>query len=1030
MGGNAILNRTWRIFIFSAVCLCSAISAESRFERVVTEEGVSTGTIHQIFQDRVGFIWLATGNGLIRYDGYSFLTYIHDPDDPNSISGNDVRCIVEDPEGNLWIGTLGYGLNYFVRDEDRFVPYRHDPSDPGSLPWDEIVSMVIDADGSLWLGLWFKGFAQLHLETGIFTLYSTIDSYLTNSNVHHVFEDRDGFIWIGTRRGLNRYDKHTGIFTAFLPDSTMPDGMRGEYIYGLFQDRTGLLWIGTDEAMNVYDPTDGTFRYFTRPDEIGILHSPLRVRSICEDEEGNIWFGSEGGGVYIYNRADDSMTVFRHDRNNHHSLSSNAVRSLLIDRTGVVWVGTTATGLLKHNPKRLKFRHIYSYLNGSEQIPIGTVHGVYEAKDGYIWIGTHGNGLIRYRLSDGTGTAFYHIEGDPQSLPDNTIQTLFEHVDGSLWAGTFASGLVFFDPAKGIVTSRDHDHSTLPPLIRISHIYSDSRNMIWVASDGAGLFRTRYDNTEFNRFHPGSDPVFGATHIWRVLEARTGKILIGTWGYGLYSYDYSTHTFNHIPLDRSNPDALTSQVVVSLAEDGSGTIWAGTWGSGIFALEPESGTIGQYTIMDGLPHNNVYGILIDDDDNVWISTSNGIARLYRETGAWISYDERDGVQSTEFSNGAYHRGRSGRFYFGGLNGFNVFFPREIIDNHHVPPIVITSVKLFGEEMPHSRYTSNEDMRRSVALEHYENTLSFEFSALDFFDPRKNKYAYMLTGIDSDWIYADGRRYANYTNIPPGTYSFRVKGSNNDNFWNEAGVIISITIAPPYWRTWWFMLSASAALIGLLVLAYNYRVAKLLEVERTRYRIARDLHDDVGGTLSSISNFTSAIRSEMNENGRGLSPKLLELIGESASEAQEAINDIIWSIDPVHETWAAFLAKCRRYASDLCESRSMAHAIRIPEFIPGRIAQLERRRNIWLIYKELVTNAVKHSNGSDLDVEIKYAGKKLLLSIGDNGKGFDPDIPTDRSGIKNIRTRARELSADLDLQTSPGKGTRWQISIPL
>jgi hypothetical protein len=367
-------------------------------------------------------------------------------------------------------------------------------------------------------------------------------------------------------------------------------------------------------------------------------------------------------------------------------------------------------------------------------------------------------------------------------------------------------------------------------------------------------------------------------------------------------------------------------------------------------------------------------------------------------------------------------------FFGGVNGFNVFHPDSIRDNPHIPPVVITSFRIFNEE---AALGQTYPSVRNIVLSYDQNFFSFEFAALDYTIPERNQYACMLEGVDPGWVNIGTRHYAGYTHIDPGEYLFKVRASNSDGVWNNEGAIISVTILPPYWETWWFRLLGGFALVGSLALLYRYRVNKLLEVERTRNRIARDLHDEVSATLSGINYFAQAISGEAGSGVSSGSLKFLSLIQESAMDVQESMSDIIWSINPENDDWNHVMAKLRRYASDLFDSKGILYTIDTPQVTPTKPLSMERRRHFWLIYKEMITNVARHSACSEATVAITLdQGRTVQLVVSDNGRGFDPEKATDRNGNKNIRSRAEAIGGTLRIDTGPGKGTRWELVFPV
>jgi len=419
---------------------------------------------------------------------------------------------------------------------------------------------------------------------------------------------------------------------------------------------------------------------------------------------------------------------------------------------------------------------------------------------------------------------------------------------------------------------------------------------------------------------------------------------------------------------------------------------------------------------------------VDERENLWISTGRGIVRFDPSTHALRVFDVSDGLQSTEFLQGSCCKGKDGRMYFGGINGFNVFHPDSIRLNPTPPPVVITRFAVFDREPELPRAI---EATREIVLERNENFFSFEFAALDFTAPEKNRYAYRLEGFDRDWVMTGNRRLASYTNVDPGTYVFRVRGSNNDGVWSPDGAAIVVRVLPAFWETWWFRVLVAALLSGMAYGLYRYRVNQLLAVERTRERIARDLHDEISSILSGISYFSRSVHDDTGNSLSEKSSRFVSLIQRSSTEVLELLHDIIWSINPEGDEFANIVATLRRHASDLCESRSIRHAITIPHTPPRRKVSPEKRKNFWLVYKEMVTNAVRHSGCGEIAIGIEWDDNGTVhLRVSDDGHGFDPGGTNGRNGLKNIHARAKSLQGRLQLTTAPGAGTRWHLECPL
>jgi signal transduction histidine kinase len=514
-----------------------------------------------------------------------------------------------------------------------------------------------------------------------------------------------------------------------------------------------------------------------------------------------------------------------------------------------------------------------------------------------------------------------------------------------------------------------------------------------------------------------------SNHVWCITEDRDGMIWFGLRTNGLDRLDPATDAVTHFPPGRGD-STLSDDPALALLAASDGSIWAATAGGGLQRLDPRRRRVTRYDESRGFPENMVYGVLEDGHHDLWLSTGKGIVRFSPPTGQARLFGLADGIQSTEFTAGTCCKTSDGWMGFGGINGFNWFHPDSIAFNTAPPPVALTSFRVFDAERP---VAPVPHPATPLVLRRDENFFSVEFAALDYTSPGENQYAYVLEGFDRDWVHAGRSHRATYTNVGPGEYLFRIQAANNDGVWNTAGVSLTVVILPAFWETWWFRLLVVIAIGSLTVLLYRYRINRLLAVHRTRERIARDLHDDVSAILSGIVYFSSAVEMDRGNALSDRSSHFLTQIRRSSAEVLELLHDIIWSIHPDGDSLESILTKCRRFAADLCESRGITHDIMVSDSGPERRVDPEKRRDLWLMYKEMVTNAVRHSACTALQVRLNAGPEgEIALIVADNGTGFDTAQPGRESGLRNIRARATALRGDLHLVSTPGTGTRWEF----
>jgi signal transduction histidine kinase/ligand-binding sensor domain-containing protein len=831
------------------------LESNIKFERISREEGLSQGTILCILQDSLGFMWFCTEDGLNRYDGYDFTVYRHDPDDPDSLGPGEIWSVYEDQEGMLWIwkylgsldrydrntgrfthydlldaadpqgasgdfvwalyedaggtlwaGTYRSGLHQYDREEDRFVQYRHDPDDPHSLSSDRIYAIYEDGDGVLWIGT-REGLNRFDRETGRFTHYRhdpDDPQSLGSDAVQQIFEDRAGRFWvIAFGIGLEQFDRQTGkVVARYQHDPKDPTSIDAtNRISEIYEDRLGLIWlIHFDRRLDRFDPETGTFAHYRHDPDDPYSLSDDGVLFVAEDQAGDLWIGT-AGGLDRYDRKTDRFVHYRHDRSDPHSLSSNVLTAFYEDQAGVLWIGTGGSGLNLHDPRRTKFAYYQLQAANADPESNNVVNAIFEDSAGFIWTGTSA-GLNRVDPITGLITHYRHDPLDPDSLSPGFVASIYEDRDGRLWIGT-RSGLDELDRPTGRFIHHDHASSDDYDLAigAVMSIVQDRSGVLWLGRHRYGLCKFDPDTGEcvVYAYNP-DDSLNPQDMVGQVYEDRDGILWVGSEG-GLLKFDRQAETFTLYEHDPDNPRSLSHNDIRSIYEDRSGMLWVATNGGGLNRLDRSTGIFVRYTDKQGLPSNIVQAIVEDAQGNLWLSTSNGLSKFDPRDGTFRNYDTGDGLQGNEFLYGAYHQNAGGEIYFGGVNGFNAFHPEEIRDHPYVPPVVLTSLTQGGVDVEAGEAVESV---REATFRWPNNFFEFEFAALSYSQPEKNQYAYMLEGFrDETWNYIGTKRFGRYTNIPGGTYTLRLKGSNSDSVWNEEGALLSITVVPPFWETWWF-----------------------------------------------------------------------------------------------------------------------------------------------------------------------------------------------------------------------------------
>ncbi len=813
------------------------------FDSISTEEGLSQVAVSCILQDFRGFMWFGTQDGLNRYDGYHFDIYKHDPLNPSTLSDSYILCVLEDRDNTLWIGTYTGGLNKFDREKEVFSNYRYNPDDPLSISSDHIQCLFESPvePGVLWIGT-RSGLNKFSVEKEQCTRYihdPGKQTGLSDNRVQAIFATpaAPNVLWIGTENGLNRFDSETGRFTHYFFDAGKKGTLSNNIIYSIYEDSSGRMWIGTNGGLNLFDREKETFTPFVFHPGSPKSLSNDRIRAIYESpaEPGILWVGTFGGGL---NRFDPGKKEFAHwtyEPGSSGSINDDFISCLYEDRSGATWIGSSR-GLNRLDRYRKKFIHYSHNPNDPGSLSSSDVRAILEDRDGTLWIGAYGGGLNRFRREQGQFTHYRHIPGSSASLSSDSVRVIYEDRERALWIGTLDGGLNRFDRKTG--KFKHYRYNPTDPYSLgndyVRAIIEDKKGNLWIGTYDGGLNRFDRKKESFKRYKydprkPGS---LSHNRVLVLFEDRRGELWVGTSG-GLNRFRRRRENFTAYRNRPRDLYSLGNNVVMSIYEDRAGNFWVGTYGGGLNRLDRDSGLFTRFTEKDGLPNDVIYSILEDEKGHLWLSTNKGISHFNPEKISFKNYDTGDGLQHNEFNAGAYFKSKSGEMFFGGVNGFNAFFPSRIQSNPHAPAVVISKFNLFNKPVSIGAkiagrvvLTKSITETRAITLTHRHTFFSLEYAALHYANPAKNRCAYKMEGLEKEWNYVGQRRFANYTTLPPGEYVFRVKGANNDGTWNEAGVSLAIEVLPVFWQTWWFLLLCVLAAVFFGVSLFRLRVKQL------------------------------------------------------------------------------------------------------------------------------------------------------------------------------------------------------------
>jgi signal transduction histidine kinase/CheY-like chemotaxis protein/ligand-binding sensor domain-containing protein len=794
-----------------------------------------------IVQDRDGFLWFGTVDGLFRHDGYNLKIYRHDAGNPNSLSENFIRSIYRDRSGMLWIATISGGLNKLDPAQDTVTRYRHDPANQESLSSNDVYCVYQESGGVLWVGTG-DGLDRLDPATGRFIHYkhdARDAGSLSSNRVTTIFEDRQSNLWVGTDAGLNMLKRDTGRFSRFLHDPANPRSLGHNAVGSILEDQGGVLWVGSElvGGLSALDVKSGEFTRYSFHSEQPGAPGVAGVTAIYEDRDGVLWLGTLDTGLLKLDRDRKQVMRYARQAGNPNGLHDNAVKTILEDAEGVMWIGTQE-GVSRFLKKQLPFVNYRHEPGNPHSLHDNTIRSVQGDSKGFLWIGTK-VGLNRLDRRTGHVTSYLLDSGNGHSLLGNRVAAIREGRAGELWIGTYyGGGLNRFDPATRRSVTYQHDpknpHSLSNDVVLC--LLFDRQGVLWAGTDGGGL--NRFDSTtgRFSAYRSEpNNPQSLSDKIRAIFEDRAGILWLATFA-GLSRFDPRTEQFTVYRHDPRNVRSLSHDSVNAIREDRQGLLWVGTR-YGLNQLDRSRGDFTAFTEKDGLPDDRIQAILEDGQGYLWLATHNGLSRFHPPTKTFRNYSESDGLPGkilSPYETESSWQSQDGEMVLGSMNGVTTFYPDRLSPNPYVPPVVLTDFHLFnkpvlpGSDSPLQKPIWTTD---SLTLTHTQSIFTLEFAGLSYAAPEKNRYRYRLEGLESEWNEVDSRRrQATYTSLPAGRYIFRVQASNNEGVWNEDGVSLALTILPPWWATWWFRSLMGLAFVGLMLGTYKLRIRGLKERE--------------------------------------------------------------------------------------------------------------------------------------------------------------------------------------------------------
>jgi signal transduction histidine kinase/ligand-binding sensor domain-containing protein/DNA-binding response OmpR family regulator len=1061
------------------------IPEKIQFKHLGRKDGLSEDIVRALIQDSKGFMWIGTYDGLNRYDGQKFKVFKRSPEDPNSLGANGVEVLFEDRSGTLWVGTMGGGLNRYNPEQENFTRYIN----PENANF--ILSIYEDKSSVLWIGASHGGLSKFDPVNGQFTCYKNIpgdSTSLSHNKVWSIYEDSKDNLWVGTSHGgLNKFDRINQKFTRYLNNPRDSESLSNNWITGICEDKAGTIWLSTfGGGLNKLNYKDDRHQpVFTR-----FKHDPNNPASLSGndvafmyiDENDIIWLAADGLNRTIssgYDNSSPSFISYKHNTNDPTSLLSNIIQEICQDNSGLLWVGGIELNI--YNTKQKQFKHYKHEPDYPNSLSGNDVAAVYEDKAGLIWLCTWDGGLNKWDRRKNKFTNYKHNPNDPASLSTNSIKMIYEDRDGNLWLGTGNSGLIKFDRKTEKFYTYKNDPLNPRSISEntITSIDEDKSGTLWIGTldNGLNKFDRKSESFTHYNYNPDNLKLLSSNLYSSIyLVDRSGNLWISTKAGGLIAYNSQKDELVHYKYNPNNPNSLSNNNITTVYEDQSGIFWIGTADGGLNKLNKENGQFRHFKIKDGLPSNHIRGILEDDSGNLWIGTNNGLSKFNPLKETFRNYDIEDGLPSLGLVAGC--KSKTGEFIFHGVNGFVIFHPDSIKDNTHIPPVYLTNFYLFNKSVPigYDSLSKRTILSKSITeceeieLNFEDNVFAFEFAALDYHAPNKNKYAYKMEGFDNDWTFTNAsRNIATYTNLDPGEYTFRVKGSNNDGIWNEAGASLKMIILPPWWRTNLAYLIYFLLIVSIIYFTWKaqlrririkneyemsrFEAQKLHEVDEIKSRfftnISHEFRTPLTLILGPVKQVMERIKDEKNKDELSIAHKnankLLGLVNQLLDISKLESGNMKLRTSPTN--YIQLLKALTLSFTSYAERKRITLKFNSTE---DEIILYLDRDKIEKIITNILSNAFKFTpEGGRIEVTVGKDDKYVSTIISDTGIGipkekmskiFDRFYQVDGSHTREQEgtgiglALTKELvdlhKGKIEVESEESKGTKFIISIPL
>ncbi|MDP1677198.1 MAG: two-component regulator propeller domain-containing protein [Bacteroidota bacterium] len=1052
-------------------------------EHFSTEQGLSSRSVNVITQDKYGFIWIGTDNGLNKYDGENITVFKNIPQDSTSLCDNWVSALWIDSMGDLWIGTAD-GLNKYDPEINSFLRYVHNANDPNTLSNNSVQSIYEDKKGTLWIGTSY-GLNKFDKNTKTCERIFPIPHDSSNSGINSItaiLEDSRGDFWIGRGRyfgfagGLSVLDRKNGIFTHFNHNDKDHNSLPNDWVTSLYEDRDGIVWIGTDGGVSTFNRTNNTFLPIQISSTKPLTIHRIFAKTICEDRTGNIWFATWGSGIFKYNKETKLIVQYTYDPLNQLSITSPTIASLFFDRSGLLWVGTWRGGVntvaLKPFVHHQTIANSFLLNNGAESLC--------KNHRGDLYIGTFLNGVWKYSFSTQEllhislplirdAMQLASVKSNQVSIVERSDARFIDQIQegnaGAIWMrcgdrgeliqyypNSNKSSIVFRTP---ITKSGFREH--------LSCFLPDSDGIIWIGSRRT-LYHIDTQGNVLSIF--SSDPKnsrwLGSGVVNTLLRDRSGTFWIGMTS-GLYQFEETSRSFIKFQYMKNDSTTLSNNVVANLLEDHRGRLWVGTV-DGLNLYESTTGSFTRFTTAEGMAGKAIMSFQEDGKGNIWAATEVGITQINGTTGVITNYNQSSGLPTVEYFYNSSIRRENGELLFGTNTGILAFHPDNVKKLEYVPPVVITGIKKFNRPI---QLTTSPELINEIIFKYDENVFSISFSALSYEKYSFNQYAYKLDGFDDDWVYCGSRREAIYTNLDPGRYTFRVIGSNHDNVWNGKSATLSIIVLAPWYQQWWAYCIYTLVFLGMVVsvnwvrmnrfrleqqvLVEHLQTEKLSEMNSMKSRFLANVSHELRTPLSLILGPIEFLLLKKNDT------ECVEQLGIVQRNAQRLLRLIelllqysrlesgTIKLNVAQEDVISILRRLTGYFSSPAAKKQIEMRFTAEQENINGLVDAEKIEHI---LQNCISNAIKFTRpGGTVEVYVRIEHNDLIFSVKDTGVGIAPEhlhhvferfyrVDTTHKtegtgiGLSLSKELAEIHHGEMHIESEFGKGTTVTVRIPL